>query len=148
MKGMVISMKIKNNIFFLGFIIVGVIILILAVFVFPMSSPTIISGWTIVLGLSVILLGIGNLIGSKFEQQEPTDLKATNDTKILSDHPLQIRERAGYMVCKIMNLLLCTYVLILSAIHVAFPILLMAIALLLLQFILDIVLQTHYSNKS
>ena len=138
----------KNKIFFLGFIIVGIVILILAVFVFPMSSPTIISGWTIVLGFSVILLGIGNLIGSKFEHQGDFDLKATTDMKVLRDNPLQIRERAGYMVCKIMNLLLCTYVLILSAIHVAFPILLMAISLLLLQFILDIVLQTHYSNKS
>lgn len=142
-------MENNRKFIFIGFTLFGIVLLILAVFVFPAKSPTTIFGWSIGLGLCSFLLGIGNLIGSKEDKGEISTKVSPKNYLCSPDNTntIPIRERAGYMVCKIMNLVLCAYVLILSAIHVPFFLLLMAIAILIIQFILDIVLQTHYSKK-
>lgn len=107
-------------------------------FLIPNSAS--VFGWCIGLATALIILGLGYLInvlllitgGRKFNLD--TSLKET-------DYNTYAKIRSGYLVCKIMNVLLCLYLLILNELGCDRIILLLGIILVLIQFLLDLLIQ-------
>jgi hypothetical protein len=107
-------------------------------FLIPSSDP--VFGWCIGLASALIILGLGYLInvllliaaGRKFNP---------DSSRIENDYNTYVKERSGYLVCKIMNILLCLYLLILNELGCDSIILLLGIILVLIQFLLDFLIQ-------
>ena len=58
------------------------------------------------------------------------------------------KQKAGYIVCKTMNILLCIYLLILSKLNAPRKIIILSIVLIIIQYLMDLLLQVYYSSQS
>ncbi len=113
---------------------------LLASSVFPLYQ------WLVGLACAMIILGLGYLLNvmifsSGIVKNEMQSQHATGEPTY------SVKEKAGYLVCKIMNILLCIFLLILNKMHVVPSVLLLSIALVLLQFLLDLFLQNYFFYK-
>ena len=102
--------------------------------------------WCIGLACALIILGIGYLINILLSMTEDREI---NKCKILKTNTgiVYPKEKAGYLVSKIMQLLLCIYALILSNLNVNPLALILCVVLIIIQYLLDLFLQLLYYSK-
>lgn len=110
----------------------------------PSSKP--IFMWCIGLAAALIILGLGYfiktlLLSSGIEERKPQE----SIRKVLNNIPA--KERAGYLVCKIMYVLLCLYIFIINEARSSSIILTLGIILLLIQFALDLLFQIYFYRR-
>lgn len=104
--------------------------------------------WSFALGCSLIVIGLGNLIDLYVEIVKHRRHCNEDPNEVYRDlYKIRIRERAGFMTCKVMYLLLCLVTLFLSSMQVSGKILFPVISLVLLQYILELVFILYYSGK-
>lgn len=128
---------------YLAVILFGIISIILTYLLLTVSSP--LYNWLIGLGSAIIIIGLCYLLNYltvywKFNRNEL--LRQPPDNKLT-----YAKEKAGYLVCKIINILLCVYLLILNALQVEPLVLLLSIGLVMIQYILNLLLQIYYMSK-
>jgi len=102
--------------------------------------------WCIGLAFALIILGLGYFINSFLDFLKSNEAKPRKSFQ-LQENGIGFKEKAGYLVCKIMNILLCIYLLLLNALKADPLILFVGIGLVVLQFILDLTLQIYYANR-
>ncbi len=102
--------------------------------------------WCIGLACALIILGLGYLINTLLSLIEHREIKKF---KILKPKNgiINPKEKAGYLVSKIMQLLLCIYALILSNLNINPLALILSVALIIIQYLLDLFLQLFYYSK-
>jgi hypothetical protein len=119
--------------------------LFICIYLFSLAST--VSFWCTGLACSLIILGLGYLINTllcEYENTHRNDPKSSLPAPVYSD----IKQKAGYLVCKIMNILLCVYLLILNQIQADPAALILGIALVLIQYLLDLSIQIYlYGRK-
>jgi uncharacterized oligopeptide transporter (OPT) family protein len=133
------------NIISITIIIIGIALFIITAF---LLRDTTISSWCYGLGAAMIILGLGSFINSLLE----TAQIQINQRKRASYHrentDIPPKYRSGYLVCKLMNILLCLYLLLLDTLNSEPLILFIGIAIVIFQFLLDLVLQIYFSIRS
>lgn len=102
--------------------------------------------WCIGLACALIILGIGYLINTLLSLIEHREIKKCNILKPKTGI-VNPKEKAGYLVSKIMQLLLCIYALILSNLNINPLALILSVALIIIQYLLDLFLQLFYYSK-
>ena len=112
--------------------------------VLPHTSP--IFPWCIGLACALIILGLGYFINS-FCDFINSDKAKHRKSLQRNEKSIGCKEKAGYLVCKIMNILLCIYLLLINALKAEPVILFVGIGLVLIQYILDLTLQIYYANR-
>ncbi|MDD3174774.1 MAG: hypothetical protein PHF63_14150, partial [Herbinix sp.] len=96
------------------------------------------------LASALIILGLGYLINTLLLL---SDHNKNYNNKSNQNNSIELKEKAGYLVCKIMNILLCVYILILNELQVESIVLFLTIALVLFQYVLDLCLQLYFTNR-
>lgn len=122
----------------------GILIFAASAFLLRETSPYF--GWCIGLGSALIVLGLGYLIHSFYLQmgRDKTDLPM----ECTSEHNIkESKERAGYLVCKIMLLLICIYIYILRLLNSDPLFLFLAIALVLIQYLTEFILLQYFLHR-
>lgn len=113
--------------------------------VFLIKETNQLFGWCLGLGAALIVLGLGFLIRFFFDQ-----IYIKNNACLQgegSDSSIRkSKEKAGYLVCKIMMVLLCIHILIIKKMEPDPIILFLAIALVSIQYLMDLILQLYFIN--
>lgn len=102
--------------------------------------------WGLGLACSLIILGLGYFINSFLELAIREEEKHRTSFQ-RDENSIHFKEKAGYLVCKIMSILLCIYLLLLNSLSADSPILFLSIGLVVIQYILDLALQIYYVNR-
>lgn len=122
----------------------GILIFAASAFLIKENSPYF--GWYIGLGSALIVLGLGYLIHS-FYQQIGRD-ESNIPTECIPERNIkESKERAGYLVCKIMLLLICIYILILRLLNSDPLFLFLAIALVIVQYLTELILLQYFLHR-
>lgn len=122
----------------------GIILFVTSILFIKDTGPCF--GWCIGLGSAFIVLGLGYLIRSFYNQigrdEKDMPLECTKEHNIKES-----KERAGYLVCKIMLLLLCIYIYILRLLNSDPLLLFLAIVLVIVQYITEFILLQIYLHR-
>lgn len=110
---------------------------------FFLSPSSLIFHWCIALASALIILGLGYLVNVLLLLSESEVGKAVPRDPCCNT----VKQRAGFLVCKIMNVLLCIYLLILNYSQVEPFILILSISLVVIQYLLDLFLQIFLSGR-
>lgn len=130
----------KVKIFCILLIIIGIALFICTYFYIP--SVSVIFGWCIGMACSLVILGSGFLVNVMYHDADSST--PGNYSDMSKEYP---KEKSGYLVCKIMSLILCIYILILEKTNVSQTILYLSIGLLVVQYLLNLILYLHFSRK-
>lgn len=123
-------------------ILIGIGLFVLTNYFIPTTSAPF--GWCIGLACALIILGFGFFINIIFSSSE--------DSSIKNNHPVDwnketMKEKAGYITCKVMTILLCIYILVLQEIETNPVILLLSIALLLIHYLMNLFIYFYFIKK-
>lgn len=132
----------KIKILCIFIMILGIAMFTLTYFFIPATSS--IFPWCTGLASALIILGLGYLINTLLLL---SDHNKNYNNKSNQNNSIELKEKAGYLVCKIMNILLCVYILILNELQVESIVLFLTIALVLFQYVLDLCLQLYFTNR-
>lgn len=108
------------------------------------SPELVLYRWCIGLASAFIVLGFGYLIHILLTLYDITHKDSSGNVPITQPDS-SIKERSGFLVCKIMNILLCIYLLILHKMNASAIIIILGSLLLILQFLLDLLIQVILS---
>lgn len=100
--------------------------------------------WCIGLACALIILGVGFLIGMMHPSSENSSNTSVRQNEWSKEYS---KEKAGYLVSKIVSILLCIYILLLEKMLVSHWIILVSISLLVVQYLLNLLLYLHFSRK-
>lgn len=125
-----------------GIILSGILLFVLSCFLF--SSP--LYNWCIGLACALIVLGLGYLANA-FLLSAGT-MNSSRKHALCEEEDTSIKEKAGYLVCKCMNVILCIYLYILNELGCETRPMLLGISLVLLQFLLDLLIQLFLIRRS
>ncbi|GAP22014.1 hypothetical protein [Leptolinea tardivitalis] len=133
---------------FYGFLVLlGIGLLLVGVLVFNSSETKMASGLSFGIGAATSGLGIGWLIRSFVVTSiEDEAIRKSKEIEINDERNTRIRERTGYMVARIMNYVLCVFILILGFMGADRNIILMVAGLILLEGLLTIYFSSRYSK--
>ena len=107
-----------------------------------------ISSLCIGFGSAMSAIGIGNLIRSfMVSKLEDEKMKRSKAIEMNDERNIRIKEKAGYMVSKIMNYMICVLILSLGFMNVDRIIIIMVALLLLAEVILVIIFFNYYSKR-
>lgn len=123
----------------------GVLIFIITYFLLSPSSY--LFRWLIGLASALIILGLGYLINILILIYDSSD-KADHNNLLQNEYKSYVKLKSGYLVCKIMSILLCIYLLVLNEINTRPIILILGIALVIIQFSLDFIFQIYFLSKN
>jgi hypothetical protein len=137
-------MLVKIRILCFFVFLTGLGLFFIAIRVLPDTSP--VFPWCIGLACALIILGLGYFINSFLEFMKRDEEKRRRSFQHY-EKSNDFKEKSGYLVCKIMSILLCIYLLILNTLMVDPFILFLGIALVVIQYILDLTLQIYYANR-
>jgi uncharacterized membrane protein len=140
-------MKSKQVLFaLLAFI--GAALVYLGGFVFTAEATKAISGLSVGFGSATFALGAGwlaqSLLASVVEDDKIKRFKAI---EVNDERNVRIREKSGHMVAKVMNYVLCAFALSLVFLNVDMLIILLAVSLIVIEFILSIVFSNYYEKR-
>lgn len=124
----------------------GVILFILGITVLSPEEYSRISGIFIGVGVGLVAVGFSLLATSISNSKLSEDVKKVKEIETNDERNVMIRERAGYKTCTIMNYVLCIFIVAIGLMGADIEIILMAVALLVIQFILIIYYSNHYSK--
>lgn len=141
-------MRDKKRFYFVILSVVGALLLLLGGFVFTSENAKMISGLFIGFGSAMLVLGIGNVIGS-FIVLAVEDEKIKHDKmiEVNDERNTRIREKTGYMVSKTMNYIICALVLALGFINADKVVIILVASLLLIELTLVIAFSNYYSKQ-
>jgi len=108
------------------------------------SAKSIIFGWCIGLACALIILGSGFLVNSIYSSVDSTSANSIKSVDLGKEFS---KEKSGYLVCKLMNILLCIYILLLEHYNADQTLILLSIALLVIQYLLNLLLYVHFSRN-
>ncbi len=111
---------------------------------FFLSQNNILFSWCIGLGCAFIIMGVGFLINISYHSMGIDSDNSMSQLDLIQEFS---KEKAGYLTCKIMNILLCIYILVIEHQNVSQTLLFITILLLVLQYLLNLLLYLHYSRK-
>jgi len=133
---------------FAALLIAGVVLLLMGGFVLTAEKFRMISSLSIGFGSAMSAIGIGNLIRSfMVSKLEDEKMKRSMAIEMNDERNIRIKEKAGYMVSRIMNYIICVLILALGFMNVDRMILIMVSLLLLAEVILVIIFFNYYSKK-
>jgi hypothetical protein len=123
-------------------ILIGIGLFVLTNYFIPTTSVSF--GWCIGLACALIILGFGFFINIMFSSSEDSSSK--------SNHPVDwnketLKEKAGYLTCKIMTILLCIYILIMQEIETNPVILLLSVGLLLIHYLMNLFIYFYFNKR-
>lgn len=128
--------------------IAGVVLLFMGGFVLTSEKFNMISSLCIGFGSAMTAIGIGNLIRSVMvSKMEDEKMKQFMAIEMNDERNIRIKEKAGYMVSRIMNYMICVLVLALGFMNVDRMIIIMVALLLLAEVILVIIFFNYYSKR-
>ena len=133
---------------FLVLSIAGVVLLFIGGLVLTAEKYNMISSLCIGFGSAMTAIGIGNLIRSfMVSKMEDENTKRFMAIEMNDERNIRIKEKAGYMVSRIMNYMICVLVLALGFMNVDRMIIIMVALLLLTEVILVIIFFNYYSKR-
>ena len=125
----------------------GIGLILIGNFVFVSDSVKIYSGLCIGLGSAVLALGAGWLIQSfMISAVEDAALRKFKAIQVNDERNIRIREKTGHMVARIMNYTLSIFVLTLAFMGADLIIIIMAVALIIIQFVLAVIFSNYYAK--
>jgi len=107
-------------------------------------AESVIFGWCIGLACALIILGSGFLINIMYSSANSSSADSMKHIDLDKEYA---KEKSGYLVSKLMNILLCIYILLLEEFNANHTILLLSIALLVIQYLLNLLLYLHLSKS-
>lgn len=128
--------------------ILGILLLLLALFVFTSSSTKMISGLCIGFGSALLVLGLGNLIRSFIiSKVEDDEIQRHKNIEVNDERNIRIKEKSGCMVAKVTNYLLMILIITLSFLGVDKIVILLLSSILIIEFILLIIFSNYYAKR-
>lgn len=124
----------------------GIILFTLGMTVLSPEEYSRISGIFIGIGVGLAATGVSLLVTSISNSKLPEDVKKVKEIETNDERNTLIRERAGYRTCTVMNYVLCIFIIAIGLMGADIEIILMAVAVLAIQFILIIYYSNHYSK--
>lgn len=135
---------IKIRLLCIFIMLLGISAFTCACFLLPSASPY--YNWCLGLAGALIVIGLGYFLNTLLNAaNRKNTLCPSSDAQEVESR--YVKEKAGYLVCKTVNILLCIYLLILNKMQVKPSILLPGILLLLIQYLMDLILQLYFSLK-
>lgn len=140
-------MKRKRALFVLQ-ILIGIILFFVGGFVLTPDKMKMVSGLCIGFGAALFALGIGWLIQSiLISATEDEKSKRIKAIEVNDERNTRIREKTGYMVAKIMNYVLTAFVLTLGFMGADQLIIILAVALVVIEFILALIFSNYFAKR-
>lgn len=140
-------MKLKRVMFILQ-TAAGIILLLVGSFVLTSDKVKMASGLCIGFGAAVLVLGIGWFIQSLIiSATEDEEFKRTKAIEVNDERNTRIREKTGYMVAKIMNYVLLLFILTLGFMGVDKLIIIMAVTLIIFEFVLALIFSNYFAKR-
>ena len=124
----------------------GIILFTLGMTVLSPEEYSRTSGIFIGIGVGLVAAGVSLLVTSISNSKLPEDVKKVKEIETNDERNTLIRERAGYRTCTVMNYVLCIFIIAIGLMGADIEIILMAVAVLAIQFILIIYYSNHYSK--
>lgn len=139
-------MKSKRALFILQ-ALVGIALLFAGGFVFTSDKLKMVSGLCIGFGAAILVLGIGWFIQSLMVSAvETEEIKKMKKIEVNDERNIRIRERTGYMVAKVMNYTVLLFILVLGFMGADKLIIILAVVLVIIEFILVLIFSNHYTK--
>lgn len=127
--------------------LLGAILLYVGFFVIKSDQYKMLSGLCIGIGAAMTALGVGQFVQTLIVPAlEMEAINKQKEIEINDERNMRIKEKSGYMTAKIMNYVLSGYILILGFMGAALPLILLAVALLVIEFALVIYFSNHYAR--
>ncbi len=127
----------------ISIIITGILMFLSSYFLIPFTSP--VFGWCIGLASGLIILGLGSLVNVLYGLYSAT---AKKQPPVSGEPYASVREKSGYLVCKIMNVLLCIHLLLLYKLDFPPTVILLGILLVIVQYLLDLFIQLFLLSRA
>ena len=120
----------------------------MSILVFASDNTKMISGLCIGFGAVMLVFGIGSLIRSfVVSAVEDKEIKRIKNIEVNDERNVRIREKTGFMVSRIMNYVLSAFILILGFLGADKVIIIMAVSLIIIEFISVIIFSNYYAKK-
>lgn len=127
---------------------VGALLVLLGGFVLTAESLKMVSGLCIGFGAAILALGVGGLLQSiLISATEDEEFKRIKRIEVNDERNVRIREKAGYMVSKVMNYMILTVILALGFMRADIFTILIVTSLLLIEGVLVVSFSIYYSKK-
>ena len=127
---------------------VGLALLLGGFYLMPSEEVKLFSGLCIGIGAALFALGLGGLMQQMMiSAAETEEWKRVKTIEINDERNIRIKERAGYMVAKSINYLLCLLILIAGFLRTDLHTILFLVSLLIAEFILAVFFSSYYSKK-
>lgn len=124
-------------------IVTGIILFTVGFTILSPEEYSRMSGVFIGIGIGLAVMSFSLLLTSILNSRLPDDIKKIKEIEVNDERNALIREKSGYKTCIAMSYVLCIFIIAIGLMGADLEIILMAIAVLAIQFILII----YYSNK-
>lgn len=137
----------NKRILFVLMMLGGAILLFSAIFVFNTTETRMASGLCFGLSATTFSLGAGWFIRSFLvSAAEEDSIRKLKEIEVNDERNTRIRERTGYMVARVMNHVLCVFILVIGFMGVDRTIILLVAGMIILEFILTVYFSNRYSK--
>lgn len=124
-------------------IVTGIILFTVGFTILSPEEYSRMSGVFIGIGIGLAVMSFSLLLTSILNSRLPDDIKKIKEIEVNDERNALIREKSGYKTCIAMSYVLCIFIIAIGLMGADLEIILMAVAVLAIQFILII----YYSNK-
>ncbi len=128
--------------------LIGAILLYAGGFVLTSDKVRMVSGLCIGLGAALLCIGVGEFIQSLIvSTAEYEEIKRIKKIEVNDERNTRIREKTGYMVSRVMNYVLAIFVLTLGFMGVDKLIIMLAVSLLIIEFVLVLIFSNYFAKR-
>lgn len=128
--------------------LIGAILLYAGGFVLTSDKVRMVSGLCIGLGAALLCIGVGEFIQSVIVSiAEYEEIKRIKKIEVNDERNTRIREKTGYMVSRVMNYVLAIFVLTLGFMGVDKLIIMLAVSLLIIEFVLVLIFSNYFAKR-
>ena len=124
-------------------IVTGIILFTVGFTILSPEEYSRMSGVFIGIGIGLAVMSFSLLLTLILNSRLPDDIKKIKEIEVNDERNALIREKSGYKTCIAMSYVLCIFIIAIGLMGADLEIILMAVAVLAIQFILLI----YYSNK-
>lgn len=124
-------------------IVTGIILFTVGFTILSPEEYSRMSGVFIGIGIGLAVMSFSLLLTLILNSRLPDDIKKIKEIEVNDERNALIREKSGYKTCIAMSYVLCIFIIAIGLMGADLEIILMAVAVLAIQFILII----YYSNK-
>lgn len=128
--------------------LIGIVLLYAGGFVLTSDKVKMASGLCIGFGAALLVLGIGGFIQSLIVSTAEDDkIRRIKKIEVNDERNTRIREKTGYMVSRVMNYVLTIFVLVLGFMGVDKLIIMLAVSLLIIEFVLVLIFSNYFAKR-